>query len=438
MERVKSKQIQELPLETRANLKGRIILKRDFGGMVFYTLKDDEGLVQVSLDRDSFQKEEAYRESKKRLCIGDIVSLDGLKSVSNNGTPTLAISNMDILTKCQKYLPDKNKGLNNHSQYTNRGLHLLTDNNALNRFRMLNSLRRTVRDYLHQSGYEEVDTGILKPVSDTSLSKEFVTEGNWTSSPLYLRKSTEMRLKQLMVGGLEKIFELGKEFRNEGVSSQFLPEFTALELYGSHMDYKDILYLTVGLMDSLNKKIGEPNSKPTNFREVFLYDFILEETKTDMRDASLDQIRDLIHPEIFKEYSSHPAMRSFYIYDVFRSLLKKYPEDNIVLHGVPLEVSPLAKTFDDEPTLVEEFRYFVKGTSFCGGMTELTDSQEQRRRIINQAEYLGKPLNDNDNQFTELLEYGLPPCGGLGLSLERLMMIYAETKNIKDVVYFPL
>ncbi|MFH1376990.1 MAG: amino acid--tRNA ligase-related protein [Candidatus Woesearchaeota archaeon] len=438
MARVKSNQIQELPLETRVSLKGRIILKRDFGKRVFYTLKDDEGLVQVSLERGSFEKEENYKELKKGLSIGDIVSLDGITSLSNTGTPTLAIAEVDILTKCRKLLPDKDKGLNNYNQYTNRGLHLLTDKNALSKFRRLNFLRRSVRDYLHQQGYEEVDTGILKSVSDTSMSAEFVTTGNWTSSPLYLRKSTEMRLKQLMVGGLEKIFELGKEFRNEGVSSQFLPEFTALELYGAYLDYKDILNLTVGMMDRINEEVGEPESKPTHFWEVFLYGFIQEETKTDMRDASLEQIKELIHPEIFKEYSNHPAMRAFYIYDTFRSLLKKYPEQNIVLHGVPLEVSPLAKTFDNEPTLVEEFRYFVKGTSFCGGMTELTDPQEQCRRITNQAEYLGKSLDDIDNQFTELLEYGLPPCGGLGLSLERLMMIYAETKNIKEVVYFPL
>lgn len=438
MNLIKAYELVELPLNTKASLRGRVVLRRNFGKRVFYSIKDDSGIVQASISRDSFDSEEDYKNMKKSIGLGDIVNLEGGIILSNTRTHTLNVTRGEVLTKCTNSLPDKKKGLNKEGKYTKRGLDLLTDQSALERFRRLNQLRRLIRDYLHSKGYEEVDTGILKTTSDTSMSLEFVTMGNWTSKPLYLRKSTEMRLKQLVVGGLEKIFELGKEFRNEGVSSLFLPEFTALELYGAYLNYRDILALTVGMLESLNSKLGEPSKRPTDFKEVFFYDFIEEETGVDIREAPVEVIRGLITPDILKGYPKHPAMRAFNAYDVFRSILKRYPKDNFVLHGIPLEVSPLAKAYDEEPTLVEEFRYFVHGTSFCGGMTELTDAEEQQRRIIHQAEYLGKTLDDNDSQFIELLRYGLPPCGGLGLSLERLMMLYAETENIKDVVYFPL
>ncbi|MEK6951828.1 MAG: amino acid--tRNA ligase-related protein, partial [Nanoarchaeota archaeon] len=244
--------------------------------------------------------------------------------------------------------------------------------------------------------------------------------------------------KQLLVGGLENIFEMGKDFRNESISSEFHPEFTAIELYQNYANYIDILNLVKGMLNHLNSTIGEPSSKPTQAEEVKLYDFILENTKLDARTCDLSKIKSNISPNRLKDYGKHPEFRGLYIYDLFLSLLDNFSDRNVILHGVPKEVSVLGKSFDDEPSLVEEFRYFVKGRSFCYGVTELTDPQEQKERLEAQARYLEKSTEDNDNSFLDILNFGLPPCAGLGLGLERLLMIYTQQENIKDVIYFPL
>jgi len=418
------------------SLNGRILKKRSFGNLIFLTLKNQDQEIQISLQKKVLG--DKFKELSKNK-VGDLIKVEGELYYTKTNTKTLSVSSGNVLTSCSTYLPDKFKGITKGFARKNRGVDLLTSSESTAIFMRRNQIISQVRKFLFNNNYQEVDTGILQNVSNTSPSSDFVTFSNYFNKDLFLRKTPELRLKQLLVGGLENIFELGKNFRNEGVSKMYHPEYTILELYKNNVDYRDVLNLTIDILETLNEKIYKPISNPTKIVHVDLYDFIDSEKNSDVRGMPISKLKKLIDPEILKNYGSdEEAHRGFYIYDIFRSVLKNHSDENIVLHGVPKEISVLGKTYDDEPTLVEEFRYFVKGNLICNGITELTDYDEQKRRIEKQARTLGKSLDVNDNQFLDLLKLGLPPCAGIGLGVEKLLMVYLEKEDVRDVIYYPL
>jgi lysyl-tRNA synthetase, class II len=417
-------------------LDGRVVAKRDLGKIVFLTLKDQTGSAQIAFQSETLGSEFSKYKS---INVGDLIQVEGTSFISRNGTRTLDTSDGYVVAPCSVPFPDKHNGLSVRGGRDNRGLELATSEEAITLFRRRNDVVRQTRTFLYDRGFQEVDTGILQPVTNTSLSSDFRTHSEYFDRDLFLRKTPELRLKQLLVGGLRDIFEMGKNFRNEGVSKQYHPEYTILELYQNGATYKDVLRLTVDLLGRLNTAIHMPSTNPTSARDVFLYDFINSETGVNPKEAKIEELKSVIDPEILKEYpGASDDVRGFYVYDVFRTLLKQHSDENLILHGVPKEISVLGKAFDDEPSLIEEFRYFVHGNLICNGITELNDAEEQRKRIVQQARTLGKTLDKNDDQFLDLLKFGLPPCAGIGLGLEKMLMVYLETDDVRDVIYYPL
>lgn len=416
-------------------VQGRIIRKRDLGGIIFATIKDQTGTAQIAFDKK--HTGDNYRDYGN-LNVGDVIYIIGTPFITRNGTKTLGIKSTEVIARCREPFPDKYHSLSRKTGQINRGLELMVDQNSMDLFLRRNNIFKEIRRFLFEREFQEVDTGILQQSTNTSPSGDFITHSDYFGRDLFLRKTPELRLKQLLVSGMENIFELGKNFRNEGVSRDYHPEYTILELYQNGATYLDMLDLTKSLLSHLNEEVYTPINNPMNATDVSLYEFVLREIRADVRDLTIDQIKTHIAPEIRKEYGQEPIYKGLYIYDLFRTLLKRYSNENIILHGVPKEISILGKTFENDPTLVEEFRYFVRGNLICNGITELTDYNEQKRRIEQQAKMYGKNLDTSDMKFLETLKFGLPHCAGLGLGVEKTLMVYLETEDIRDVIYFPL
>ncbi len=416
-------------------INGRVLRKRGHKNVVFLDLKNSEGEYQVSLKRSSLGED--YEDSANNIGIGDIVNVVGEYFVPLSGTRTLDAESYSVLTKC--YSPEMiNSSPNITLRRKKRGVDLLTSEASLERFKRVALGGQIMRSFLYGRGFMEVDTGILKKTTDTSKAEEFTTYASWSKVELFLRKSTEQRLKQLMAGGLENIFELGKVFRNEGVTRDFSPEFTALELYMSYANYGDVLDLVKDMLREFDERVGVPPSNPSSFEEIPFYDFIQNRIGNDPREMSLDELNSLVPENKRKSYPKGENSRGYILHNLFEGLMKDEAERNLTILGYPRQITVLSKTFEGDPSLSEEFRMFVRGRSYCYGCTELTDYIEQEKRISEQAEFWGKPQDKLDEEFVESLKIGIPPCAGLGLSLERLLAIYLDQKNLNDVIFFPL
>ncbi|MAG48064.1 hypothetical protein CL617_05660 [archaeon] len=416
-------------------LKGRIIRKRKHGDVIFLDLRNKNGVEQLALRKSYFGDD--YESFKDKIHIGDIVEVSGDYFTSNTGTNTLGIHTYDVLTQCHS--PSKIKTRPNiDTRRNNRGFDLLTSQESLERFNKIGKLTSVLRMYLYEQGFIEMDTGILRNTTDTSKARDFTTIANWNKQELYIRKSTEQKLKQLMVGGLEDIFELGKVFRNEDVGKEFSPEFTALELYKTFGVYEDLLDLMKGMLKRIDNEIGIPRTKPSEFEEIGFYDYINGEIGMDSRVIKLEELNDKIPFNKRKNYPMDEESRGYFLHDLFESLIQEERDRNITIIGYPKEITVLSKRFENDPSLSEEFRMFVRGGSYCYGCTELIDYEEQKKRIEEQTKFWGKNEKKLDDNFIEMLKIGLPPCAGLGLSLERLQAVYLDLDDVRDVIAFPL
>jgi lysyl-tRNA synthetase class 2 len=408
--------------------------KRLMGKITFFDLRDSTGRVQIFNSIDNLGED--YNLSKD-IKIGDIIIVEGPLYYTKAGEKSIAAQKIDVVSRTLALLPDKFHGLNRGSQYAHRGLDLMTSDNALHHFRKRNKVIEETRKFLYEREFQEVDTSILSKSPTTSKADDFITHSNALDSEVFLRKSYEIRLKQLIMGGFEKIFELGKAFRNESISRVNHPEFTLLELYQTYADYRDMKDLTLDLFKILDEKICKPQANPTEVDDVYLYDFLAQETGVDVSQLPVDKIKSMIPAEDFTQYEHET--KGFYIYDLLQSKLKKYHNKNLIVNGVPKEISVLGRVMKDEPSLVEEFRYFVKGDLVANGITELNDYEEQKQRLKEQSTILGKRWDVQENlEFLEVLKYGLAPFAGLGVGIDRIAMVYCDTDNIRDVIYFPL
>jgi len=415
-------------------LRGRIIARRDFGKIVFLDLKDDEGKAQLMVSNDKNSK---VYDLSSDLRIGNIIGVSGRTTMTKTGQKTIDVERLQVYTRCRSFLPDLRNGLNRKSCYNNRGLDILVDNSSFERFKKINRMLSTVRTFFYEEGYQEVDTGILQKTEDSAPARCFTTYCNDLKRDLVLRKSKEQRMKQLIAGGFEKIFEIGKSFRNEQITRKYHPEINGLELYCAYSNWDDMLALTNRVINSLNQRFGIPESNPQQYTEIKFYDLIKEEFKIDGRIASYKEIANL-HPTKKKDYPQNDYGRDFMLMDMVSFILDRNTSQNFVLKGIPKRVSVLSAQDQEEPSLSQEFRYFVKGLSFAYGNTELTDSIEQERRLSEQANYEGKNMDLKKDLFLKIMKLGLPPLGGLGFGLERLWMLYTESHSAKDVIYYPL
>ncbi len=423
--------------ETRRRLAGRVLARRGHGQLVFLDLVDRSGRIQLLCDMS--------RSGPVEVDLGDVIGVTGAPARTRRGEPSLAVDELVLLAKIRQPLPDTFHGLTDtEARYRRRYLDLMMNPesraDALLRSRMVSAIRRR----LDAEGFVEVETPILQPRYGGAFAEPFVTHHNELDRDLYLRIATELYLKRLIVGGLERVYEIGKDFRNESVSYKHQPEFTMLEWYEAFADYRDTMVRIEELVGAVTAEVtggttvgfrGHEVDLAPPWRRVELVDALAEHglwtrDPDELRARLTERGVDTQHDGTWAQLVDH-ALGHF----VEPALIEP-----TILHDYPVELSPFARTTDDDPTMVERFEYFVGGMELGNAFTELNDSVEQAERFALQAgeRQAGDPLAEGgDPDYVEALSYGMPPTGGIGLGIDRLAMVLAGRESIRDVILFP-
>jgi lysyl-tRNA synthetase class 2 len=413
-------------------LAGRVMARRDLGKLVFLDLVDRSGRIQLLCPVD--------RTGPIDVDLGDIVGVAGRPARAKRGEPSLAVDELEVLAKIKRPLPDTFHGLRDvEARYRQRYLDLLVNEETRADFglrtRMVTAIRRQLDDW----GFVEVETPVLQPRYGGAFAEPFVTHSNELDTDLYLRIATELYLKRLIVGGLERVYELGKDFRNESVSYKHQPEFTMVEWYEAYADYRDTMERIERLLPIVaDATLGRTRVRFRGhevdlagpWRRIKLVDALEAEglwtrDEADLRARLRERDVDTSADRSWAQLVDH-ALSSF----VEPALIEP-----TILHDYPVELSPFARATDDDPSTVERFEYFVGGMELGNAFTEINDAAEQAARFAQQATEAGGEPGDPD--YVEALAYGMPPTGGLGLGIDRLAMVLTGRDTIRDVTLFP-
>ncbi|MEK6274211.1 MAG: lysine--tRNA ligase [Actinomycetota bacterium] len=411
---------------------GRVMARRDMGKLVFLDLVDRSGKIQLLVSED--------RAGPVDLDLGDIVGATGIPSKTKRGEPSLAVTELELLAKIKRPLPDTFHGLTDtETRYRQRYLDLLMNDESRADVDLRARMVAAIRRYLDEHGFLEVETPILQPRYGGALADPFVTHSNELDTDLYLRIATELYLKRLIVGGLERVYEVGRDFRNESVSYKHAPEFTMVEWYEAYADYED----TMARMEELIETVASETTGTTKatfrghdvdlkapWRRLKLTD-ALEEKGLWTRDA--DDLRKRLE-ERGVDTSANDTWSRLVDHALSHFVEPELIEPTI-LHDYPVELSPFARPTDDDPSIVERFEFFVGGMELGNAFTEINDPDEQAQRFAEQEADAGGQQGDPD--YVEALAYGMPPTGGLGLGIDRLAMVLGGRDNIRDVLLFP-
>ncbi|MCD8209485.1 MAG: lysine--tRNA ligase [Coprobacillus sp.] len=434
-------------LNQKVSVAGRIMTIRRMGKASFITIQDASGNIQgyISIDTVGERQYSLF----KLADIGDIVGLEGVLMCTKTGEITIKVSKYTFLTKSLHPLPEKYHGLTDIEERTRRRyLDLIMNSEAKSVALLRPKIIRGIQHYLDDRGFTEVETSILSPILGGANAKPFVTHHNALDKDFYLRIATELNLKRLIVGGLEKVYEIGRLFRNEGMDASHNPEFTSVEVYEAYSDLSGMRELVEGLIKSVNKEIGNPAvieyqgtaiDLKSEFRYVKMNDLIKDKTGIDFEhiydlDEALKHAKEFgIAIEDKKKTVGH-IMNEF-----FETLCAPELIQPTFVYCYPIETSPLTKKSAD-PRFVERFELFINGKEIANAYTELNDPIDQRERLRLQAEakaHGDEEANEMDNDFVEALEYGMPPTGGVGIGIDRLVMLLTNQPTIREVILFP-
>jgi lysyl-tRNA synthetase, class II len=411
---------------------GRVMARRDMGKLVFLDLVDRSGKIQLLVAED--------RAGPVDLDLGDIVGVTGIPAKTKRGEPSLAVTELELLARIRRPLPDTYHGLTEtETRYRQRYLDLLMSEESRADFELRARIVAAIRRYLDERGFLEVETPILQPRYGGALADPFVTHSSELDQDLYLRIATELYLKRLIVGGLERVYELAKDFRNEGVSYKHAPEFTMVEWYEAYADYHDTMARIEELVETVAQQTiattkvtfrGHDIDLKAPWKRVKLLD-ALEEKGLWTRDA--DDLRKRLEEQGVDTSANDSWSR------LVDHALSHFVEPELIeptiLHDYPVELSPFARPTDDDPSIVERFEFFVGGMELGNAFTEINDPDEQAERFAEQAADTAGQQGDPD--YVEALAYGMPPTGGLGLGIDRLAMVLGGKENIRDVILFP-
>jgi len=439
---------QGLAQAEEVNVAGRITAVRRMGKSSFVDISDGSGKIQL-LFQDIGRFDEKLRNLFKDLDIGDIIGVRGNMLRTKSGEPTIGVDSFTLLAKSLKPLPEKWHGLSDtDTRYRQRYLDLIANPETKNTFKVRSQVISAIRQFLNGRGFLEVETPVLQPSAGGALAQPFVTHHHALNRALYLRIALELHLKRLIVGGFDKVYELGRIFRNEGISTKHNPEFTMLESYEAYADYNDVMTMLEEMIYHLSQQVlgrdkvefaGSTISLKPPWPRLELRQAIIEYTGIDFEEfPDTDSLRNKMR-EMDIEVDPEKD-RGRLIDELLTTFVEPSLTQPTFLVDYPIEMSPLAKTKPDNERLVERFEAFAGGMEIANAFTELNDPIEQRRRFIKQQKER-KAENDIaetiDEDFLTALEYGMPPTGGLGVGIDRLVMLLTNQPSIREVILFP-
>ncbi|MBC2022322.1 lysine--tRNA ligase [Listeria booriae] len=438
-------ELEEAAIEV--SVAGRIMTKRVKGKVGFTHIQDRFHQVQIYIRKDGVG-EEAY-DLFKLADLGDIVGVTGTIFLTNTGELSVKATEFTMLSKSLRPLPDKFHGLKDVEQrYRQRYLDLITNAESQQRFVMRSKIMQYTRNYLDNIGYLEVETPVLHTIAGGAAAKPFITHHNALDMELYLRIALELHLKRLIVGGMDKVYEIGRVFRNEGVSTRHNPEFTMLETYAAFENFEDIMELVEGLISTVCQKLhgttvityGEEQIDLTpNWTRLHMVDAVKQYTGVDFWNVkTTEEARALA-----KEHNV-PITEHMTYGHILNEFFEVFVEEKLIqptfIYGHPIEISPLAKTNKEDSRFTDRFEVFIVGREHGNAFSELNDPIDQRQRFLAQVserEHGNDEAHNMDEEFLEALEYGLPPTGGLGIGMDRLVMLLTNAPSIRDVLLFP-
>ncbi|MBD7960676.1 lysine--tRNA ligase [Comamonas avium] len=429
---------------------GRMMLKRVMGKASFATVQDATGRIQAYITRDAVG-EDIYADFKK-WDLGDIIAVEGVLMKTKTGELSIKATKIRMLTKSLRPMPDKFHGMADPEQKVRqRYVDLMMNEEARNRFMARSKAVAGIRDFMVQHGFLEVETPMLHPIPGGANAKPFVTHHNALDQEMYLRIAPELYLKRLIVGGFERVFEINRNFRNEGISVRHNPEFTMMEFYAAYWNYQDLMDYTEQLVrDAAMKAVGtlectyggKPVDLAKPFERLTIPEAIVKFTEAGDNVTSREWLTNALKKLGMSEDKDKLSTRSlaslqvFYFEEVVEE--KLWNPTFIMEH--PTEISPLARANDERPEVTERFELYITGREFGNGFSELNDAEDQAARFNAQVE--AKDSGDDeamyfDHDFVRALEYGMPPTGGCGIGIDRLLMLLTDSASIRDVILFP-
>lgn len=431
--------------EEMVSIAGRLMAVRGHGKASFTLVQDISGKIQAYFRLDNLG-EEKYSEFKL-LDIGDIIGVKGILFRTQKGEITIKVKDFSILAKSLRPLPEKFHGLKDvETRYRQRYLDLIMNENVKDTFIKRTKIIQSIRRYLDERNFLEVETPVLSPIAGGANARPFITYHNALGMEMYLRIATELHLKRLVVGGLERVYEIGRIFRNEGVDVRHNPEFTSVEIYQAYADYNDLMDVTEGIikqaaMDACGTTTityeGQTIDLST-MRRITMMDIVKEVTGKDFYGVTLDEARQMAK-DLKVDVEGKNSVGEI-LYEVFDDKVEHTLIQPTFVTKYPTEVSPLAKRSLEDPAYTDRFEVFVCGRELANGFSELNDPIDQEQRFLDQVNAREKGDDEAhmmDKDYITALEYGLPPTGGLGIGIDRLVMLLTDSSSIRDVLLFP-
>ncbi len=428
--------------------RGRIMAIRGHGKASFLSLRDFSGDIQLYFRFDTLG-EEKYNFFRKVIDIGDFIGVKGKLFKTHTGEITIDVDDFMLLTKAIKVLPEKYHGLKDPElRYRRRYLDLIANRDILELFVKRSNIIQKIREFFNNEGFIEVETPMLQPIAGGATARPFKTYYNALDQEMYLRIAPELYLKRLIVGGFEKVFEVNRNFRNEGISTKHNPEFTMLEAYWAYANYEDVmdlvervLYFVVTEVNGLPKANFEGNEIDFTppFKKIKFADALKE-----YADITLEELRDLSNAQSILSRFDIKMDKPLTVGNLINEVFDKKVEKNLIqptfVYEFPIEISPLAKRTANDPNMVDRFEFFVGGLELANAFSELNDPQDQYERFVEQMEAKKRgdvEAQEMDMDYVEAMEYGLPPTGGLGIGIDRLVMVLTGKDSIREVILFP-